>query len=97
MLIKKDTFLLGIIFQSHSSIIHIAYMDESNIIYCLTISQEITDGISKSAQALQAAETGIRHIGSVAQKQTICMYNVVTIAFQLKPCLHKQFNLQLIT
>jgi len=92
---KKDAFLLGIIFQSHSSI-HIAYMGESKIIYCLTISQEITEGISKSAQALQAAETGIRHIGSVAQKQTICMYNIITIAFQLKPCLHKQFNLQLI-
>lgn len=37
------------------------------------LSQEITEGISKSAQALQAAETGIRHIGSVAQKQTISM------------------------
>jgi hypothetical protein len=42
----------------------------------LTISQEITDGISKSAQALQAAETGIRQIGSVAQQHTICMYNM---------------------
>lgn len=37
------------------------------------LSQEITEGISKSAQALQAAQTGIRHIGSVAQKQTISM------------------------
>jgi hypothetical protein len=37
------------------------------------LSQEITDGISKSAQALQAAETGIRQIGSVAQQHTISM------------------------
>ncbi|XP_004505586.1 uncharacterized protein [Cicer arietinum] len=37
------------------------------------LSQEITDGISKSAQALQAAETGIRQIGSVAHQRTISM------------------------
>lgn len=42
----------------------------------LTISQEITEGVNKSAQALQAAKTGIQHIGSVAQQQTLCMYNM---------------------
>lgn len=42
----------------------------------LTISQEITEGVNKSAQALQAAKTGIQHIGSVAQQQTMCMYNM---------------------
>ncbi|XP_054811330.1 uncharacterized protein LOC129312684 [Prosopis cineraria] len=37
------------------------------------LSQEIHDGVNKSAQALQAAEAGIRQIGSVAQKQTVSL------------------------
>ncbi|CAK8576999.1 unnamed protein product [Lathyrus sativus] len=37
------------------------------------LSQEITEGVNKSAQALQAAKTGIQHIGSVAQQQTLSM------------------------
>ncbi|CAI8617071.1 unnamed protein product [Vicia faba] len=37
------------------------------------LSQEITEGVNKSAQALQAAKTGIQHIGSVAQQQTMSM------------------------
>ncbi|XP_028789108.1 uncharacterized protein LOC114745132 isoform X1 [Neltuma alba] len=37
------------------------------------LSQEIADGVSKSTQALQAAEAGIRQIGSAARKQTISM------------------------
>ncbi|KAL4327545.1 hypothetical protein AHAS_Ahas13G0110800 [Arachis hypogaea] len=37
------------------------------------LSQEITDGINKSTQALQAAEAGIRNIGSMAQQQTMSM------------------------
>lgn len=36
-------------------------------------SQEIADGVTKSAQAVQAAEAGIRQIGAVAREQTICM------------------------
>ncbi|KAK6911268.1 hypothetical protein RJ641_023361 [Dillenia turbinata] len=35
--------------------------------------QEITDGVTKSAQAVQAAEAGIRQIGSFARKQTVSM------------------------
>ncbi|KAF7836549.1 uncharacterized protein G2W53_011408 [Senna tora] len=34
---------------------------------------EIADGVNKSAQALQAAEAGIRQIGSMAHQQTITM------------------------
>ncbi|KAJ7969392.1 putative Transmembrane protein [Quillaja saponaria] len=37
------------------------------------LSQEIADGISKSAQAVQAAEAGIRQIGSLARQQTMSM------------------------
>ena len=36
-------------------------------------SQEIADGVSKSAQAVQAAEAGIRQIGSLARQRTMCM------------------------
>ncbi|KAK2631551.1 hypothetical protein EUGRSUZ_L02757 [Eucalyptus grandis] len=36
-------------------------------------SQDIADGIIKSAQALQAAEAGIQQIGSCAQGQAIRM------------------------
>lgn len=34
-------------------------------------SQEIADGVTKSAQAVQAAEAGIRQIGLIARKQTM--------------------------
>lgn len=37
------------------------------------LSQDIADGIIKSAQALQAAEAGIRQIGYCARGQAICM------------------------
>ncbi|MED6169810.1 hypothetical protein PIB30_024782 [Stylosanthes scabra] len=37
------------------------------------LSQEISDGVNKSNQALQAAEAGIRNIGSMAQQQTMSM------------------------
>lgn len=37
------------------------------------LSQEIADGVSKSAQAVQAAEAGIRQIGSLARHQTMSM------------------------
>ncbi|KAK9292719.1 hypothetical protein L1049_020698 [Liquidambar formosana] len=37
------------------------------------LSQEITDGVNKSTQAVQAAEAGIRQIGSLARQQTISM------------------------
>lgn len=47
------------------------------IICSLAISQEIADGVNKSAQALQAAEAGIKQIGSMAQEQTMCMYHVL--------------------
>lgn len=38
-------------------------------------SQEIADGVTKSAQAVQAAEAGIRQIGALAHQQTMCMFD----------------------
>ncbi|RWR86298.1 hypothetical protein CKAN_01518800 [Cinnamomum micranthum f. kanehirae] len=35
--------------------------------------QEIADGVSKSAQAVHAAEAGIRRIGTLARRQTVSM------------------------
>lgn len=40
----------------------------------LKLSQEIADGVNKSAQAVQAAEAGIRQIGSLAHQQTMCEF-----------------------
>lgn len=40
------------------------------------LSQEIADGVNKSAQAVQAAEAGIRQIGSLARHQTMCMFTL---------------------
>ncbi|KAL5561867.1 hypothetical protein UlMin_031614 [Ulmus minor] len=37
------------------------------------LSSEIADGVNKSAQAVQAAEAGIRQIGVLARQQTISM------------------------
>ncbi|CAN8305898.1 unnamed protein product [Cochlearia groenlandica] len=37
------------------------------------LSQDINDGINKSAKAVQAAEAGIRKIGTLAHQQTISM------------------------
>lgn len=37
------------------------------------LSQEIADGVHKSTQAVQAAEAGIRQIGSLARQQTMSM------------------------
>ncbi|WMV25914.1 hypothetical protein MTR67_019299 [Solanum verrucosum] len=37
------------------------------------LSQEIADGVNKSARAVQAAEAGIRQIGSRAHQQTMSM------------------------
>lgn len=37
------------------------------------LSQEINDGVSKSAQAVQAANAGIQQIGSLAREQTMSM------------------------
>ncbi|KAL5703246.1 hypothetical protein ACHQM5_028361 [Ranunculus cassubicifolius] len=37
------------------------------------LSQEIADGVTKSTQAVQAAEAGIRQIGSLARQQTMSM------------------------
>ncbi|XP_062162762.1 uncharacterized protein LOC133869712 isoform X1 [Alnus glutinosa] len=37
------------------------------------LSQEIADGVSKSTQAVQAAEAGIRQIGALARQQTMSM------------------------
>lgn len=39
--------------------------------YRLFLSQEIADGVNKSAQAVQAAEAGVRQIGSLARQQTM--------------------------
>ncbi len=40
-------------------------------------SQEITDGIQKSAQAVHAVEAGIRQIGSLARDQTVCKFKAL--------------------
>ncbi|KAF4358141.1 hypothetical protein F8388_009424 [Cannabis sativa] len=37
------------------------------------LSQEISDGVTKSTQAVQAAEAGIRQIGVLARQQTMSM------------------------
>lgn len=45
------------------------------------LSQEVADGVSKSTQAVQAADAGIRQIGSIAREQTMCM--IVLFCFLL--------------
>ncbi|EOA36176.1 hypothetical protein CARUB_v10010041mg [Capsella rubella] len=37
------------------------------------LSQDIADGVNKSAKAVQAAEAGIKQIGTLAQQQTLSM------------------------
>ncbi|XP_060184811.1 uncharacterized protein LOC132614381 isoform X1 [Lycium barbarum] len=50
------------------------HVPESNVVIVhVMISQEITDGVNKSARAVQAAEAGIRQIGSRAHQQTMSM------------------------
>lgn len=57
-----------------------------NCLFLLVHSQEIADGVSKSAQAVQAAEAGIRQIGALARQQTMCMLKSATLFFfYLKP------------
>ena len=41
------------------------------------LSQGIADRDSKSTQAVQVAEAGIRQIGAVARLQTICVFRGV--------------------
>lgn len=59
-----------------------------NCLFLLVFSQEIADGVSKSAQAVQAAEAGVRQIGALARHQTMCMLKSATLFFlYLKPAL----------
>lgn len=53
----------------------------------VSLSQEIADGVSKSSQAVQAAEAGIQKIGSVARQQTICMLKVFAICPSIRSSL----------
>ena len=53
-------------------------------LFHLVLSQEIADGVSKSTQAVQAAEAGIRQIGAVARQQTICMLELQLFFLYLK-------------
>ncbi|XP_027185127.1 uncharacterized protein LOC113783240 [Coffea eugenioides] len=54
--------------------IRLTSLEISDLTYELRdLSQEITDGVSKSAQAVQAANAGIRQIGSLAREQTMSM------------------------
>ncbi|XP_047327993.1 uncharacterized protein LOC124931549 [Impatiens glandulifera] len=50
------------------------------------LSREVTDGVNKSAQAVKAAEAGVRKIGSLARQQTMSMIeeraNLPTISLQ---------------
>ena len=41
------------------------------MLFHLFLSQEITEGVNKSAQVVQAAEAGARQIGSLAREQTM--------------------------
>jgi hypothetical protein len=50
-------------------------------LFLLVRSQEIADGVSKSTQAVQAAEAGIRQIGALARQQTMCMLKSATLFF----------------
>lgn len=43
-----------------------------DMLILIVLSQEIADGVNKSAQAMQAAETGIRQMSALARQQTIC-------------------------
>lgn len=47
------------------------------------ISQEITDGVKKSGQAVQAAGAGIQQIGSMARQQTMCMFTPSNLCSRL--------------
>ncbi|GAB4835442.1 hypothetical protein Ancab_000349 [Ancistrocladus abbreviatus] len=54
--------------------IRLSGMEISDLILELSdLSKEVSDGITKSTQAVQAAEAGIRQIGSLARQQTISM------------------------
>lgn len=53
-------------------------------------SQEIADGVNKSAQAVQAAEAGIRQIGTLAHQQTICKFRTVFHRFKPPPHPHQK-------
>ncbi|KAH8480903.1 hypothetical protein H0E87_030968 [Populus deltoides] len=54
--------------------IRLSGMEISDLTLELTdLSQDITDGVNKSAQAVQAAEAGIRQIGTLAHQHTISM------------------------
>ena len=57
-------------------------------LFHLVLSQEIADGVSKSTQAVQAAEAGIRQIGAVARQQTICMLELQLFFLYLKQPSH---------
>lgn len=45
-------------------------------LFSIPCSQEISDGVSKSTQAVQAAEAGILQIGTIARQQSsACLLN----------------------
>lgn len=62
-------------------------------LFHLVLSQEIADGVSKSTQAVQAAEAGIRQIGAVARQQTICTLELQLFFFYLKQFPPPKFSL----
>ncbi|KAI3712491.1 hypothetical protein L1987_71048 [Smallanthus sonchifolius] len=54
--------------------IRLSGMEVSDLTLELTdLSQEISDGVNKSAQVVQAAEAGVRQIGSLARQKTLSM------------------------
>ncbi|XP_073147327.1 uncharacterized protein [Henckelia pumila] len=54
--------------------IRLSGMEISDLILELSdMSEEIADGVKKSTQAVQAAEAGVRKIGSIAHQQTMSM------------------------
>ncbi|CAI9090941.1 OLC1v1025838C1 [Oldenlandia corymbosa var. corymbosa] len=61
------------------------------------LSQEISDGVSKSTQVVQAADAGIRQIGSLARERTLCMVTSIWISsILLEFCLVTCFSLSLV-
>ncbi|XP_073298419.1 uncharacterized protein [Primulina huaijiensis] len=54
--------------------IRLSAMEISDLLLELSdMSEEIADGVKKSTRAVQAAEAGVRKIGSIAQQQTMSM------------------------
>lgn len=75
------SFLLGVLsvlihVKVHDLLLHLesysVHIDVSHV-FSFALHQNIAEGMTKSAEAVQAAEAGICQIGSLAHQQTIGM------------------------